>query len=303
MSRNGQGGGAGPDGGIARPLLWSAAGHVLALSACIVLGAARGPQARFLPVVEVLLVAGEPGPDAAGPGRNASPRPGAGDARPDRAVVGAPAPRSVRSAPETVSAPPAPVTTAAPAAAAKAPKSGPVSQPAPSALLARAEIAHAPPAGAEGARFPSPAAAPAPVARAGASTAAPAPGGAGSTTAIVSVPGGAGGGGGPGVAGAGSAALPGGGDAGGGRGGATVLLRERIQSRIHYPEEAVRRGLEGEVLLRIHIATGGVPNEILVAQSSGARLLDDAARRGVVSAAPLPSAPGWVDIPVRFRLQ
>jgi hypothetical protein len=36
-------------------------------------------------------------------------------------------------------------------------------------------------------------------------------------------------------------------------------LRERIQSRIVYPEEAVRRGQEGEVLLRIRIGTGGVP--------------------------------------------
>jgi len=81
------------------------------------------------------------------------------------------------------------------------------------------------------------------------------------------------------------------------------LLRERIQSRIVYPEEAVRRGLEGEVVLRIHIERGGVPNEIRVARSSGARLLDDAARRGVVRAAPLPSTPGWVEIPVRFRLR
>ena len=89
----------------------------------------------------------------------------------------------------------------------------------------------------------------------------------------------------------------------GGRGGAIGLLRERIQSRIVYPSEAVRRGLEGEVLLRIHIETGGVPNEIRVARSSGARLLDDAARRGVVRAAPLPSSPGWVEVPVRFRLR
>jgi len=86
-------------------------------------------------------------------------------------------------------------------------------------------------------------------------------------------------------------------------GGEAGRLRERIQSRIVYPEEAVRRGLEGEVLLRIHIETGGVPNEIRVARSSGVRLLDDAARRGVARAAPLPSSPGWVEVPVRFRLQ
>lgn len=89
---------------------------------------------------------------------------------------------------------------------------------------------------------------------------------------------------------------------GGGR-GRVGLLRERIQSRIVYPEEAVRRGIEGDVLLRIRIESGGNPGEIRVSRSSGARLLDDAARRGVARAAPLPASPGWVEVPVRFRLR
>jgi protein TonB len=80
-------------------------------------------------------------------------------------------------------------------------------------------------------------------------------------------------------------------------------LRGRIESRIVYPEEAVRRGQEGDVLLRIRIGRGGVPREIRIARSSGAPLLDAAARRGVVSAAPLPEGPGWVEVPVRFRLR
>ncbi len=91
---------------------------------------------------------------------------------------------------------------------------------------------------------------------------------------------------------------------GGSRAGAgTALLRERIQSRILYPEEAVRRGEQGEVLLRIRIGTGGVPREIRISRSSGAPRLDEAARRGVVRAAPLPSDPGWVEVPVLFRLR
>jgi protein TonB len=80
-------------------------------------------------------------------------------------------------------------------------------------------------------------------------------------------------------------------------------LRGRIESRIVYPEEAVRRGQEGDVLLRIRIGRGGVPREIRIARSSGAPLLDAAARRGVVRAAPLPEGPGWVEVPVRFRLR
>ncbi len=86
-------------------------------------------------------------------------------------------------------------------------------------------------------------------------------------------------------------------------GAGAALLRARIQSRIVYPEEAVRRGQEGEVILRVRIGPGGFPREIRIARSSGARLLDEAASRGVVRAAPLPSDPGWVEVPVRFRLR
>ena len=101
----------------------------------------------------------------------------------------------------------------------------------------------------------------------------------------------------PGVTGGDGRAVPGKGDAD------MAFLRGRIESRIVYPEEAVRRGQEGDVLLRIRIGRGGVPREIRIAQSSGAPLLDAAARRGVVRAAPLPEGPGWVEVPVRFRLR
>lgn len=80
-------------------------------------------------------------------------------------------------------------------------------------------------------------------------------------------------------------------------------IRERIESRIIYPEEAIRRGQEGEVLLRIRVGEGGIPKEIRVARSSGARTLDEAARTGVSRAAPLPSTPGWFEVPIRFSLR
>jgi protein TonB len=98
-------------------------------------------------------------------------------------------------------------------------------------------------------------------------------------------------------------APPGAGTAGMAGGPATGHLRKKIQSAIVYPEEAIRRGQEGEVLLRIRIGDGGVPKEIRVARSSGTRALDEAARRGVESASPLPSYTGWVEIPVRFFLR
>lgn len=101
-----------------------------------------------------------------------------------------------------------------------------------------------------------------------------------------------------------SAPVPGvSGGSGAGEGREIHLLRERIESRIVYPEEAVRRGQEGEVLLRIRVGEGGIPGEIRIARSSGTRALDDAARNGVVRAAPLPSLPGWFEVPVRFFLR
>ena len=102
------------------------------------------------------------------------------------------------------------------------------------------------------------------------------------------------------------ASVPVSGDVGGGGAGEGPeirLLRERIESRIVYPEEAIRRGQEGEVLLRIRVAEGGIPGEIRIARSSGARTLDEAARNGVARAAPLPSLPGWFEVPVRFFLR
>lgn len=101
-----------------------------------------------------------------------------------------------------------------------------------------------------------------------------------------------------------SVAAPGvAGGSGGGDGPEIRLLRDRIESRIVYPEEAIRRGQEGEVLLRIRVGEGGIPGEIRIARSSGARALDEAARNGVVRAAPLPSLPGWFEVPVRFFLR
>ena len=260
--------------GMKWPLLGSAAGHLVLLSTLLLLGAAAGPGS--VGVVQVVLVEGAPftRSDADGP----LGTPGDG-----------PRVSAVRTA--TTEMPPYSASHAAPADTPTAP----VGAPPTSSDAGPAGGAAIPPAG-KAPWTPSAAAslsgAPVLVASARSGTGPVARASRGGT-AFPDI--GEGGGekdGAPPVAGS-----------GGKDGPVNSLLREKIQSRIVYPEEAIRRGQEGEVLLRIRIGDGGVPKEIRVARSSGTRALDEAARRGVVSASPLPSYPGWVEIPVRFFLR
>ena len=71
-----------------------------------------------------------------------------------------------------------------------------------------------------------------------------------------------------------------------------------------YPQEAIARGLEGEVLVLIIISEDGQVTAARVEQGSGHRILDDAALRAVRSLRSLPAdAPREALLPVRFRLR
>jgi protein TonB len=76
-----------------------------------------------------------------------------------------------------------------------------------------------------------------------------------------------------------------------------------------YPAPARRRGLEGSVLLRVHVEADGTADKVEVLESSGHALLDRAARRAVsrwrFTPAKLAGMPvsGTVDVPVAFRLK
>ena len=76
-----------------------------------------------------------------------------------------------------------------------------------------------------------------------------------------------------------------------------------------YPAPARRRGLEGSVLLRVHVEADGTADRVEVLESSGHALLDRAARRAVsrwrFTPAKLAGMPvsGTVDVPVSFRLK
>ncbi len=81
-------------------------------------------------------------------------------------------------------------------------------------------------------------------------------------------------------------------------------LKKLDDSGQFYPEEAIARGLEGEVLVLIIISEDGQVTAARIEQGSGHRILDDAALRAVRSLRSLPAdAPREALLPVRFRLR
>ena len=76
-----------------------------------------------------------------------------------------------------------------------------------------------------------------------------------------------------------------------------------------YPPRARRLGLEGEVLIRTRVLPNGESGELVLVQSSGYALLDQAAMEAVRKWRFRPARHGnelivsWVEIPVRFRLE
>lgn len=71
-----------------------------------------------------------------------------------------------------------------------------------------------------------------------------------------------------------------------------------------YPEEAIARGLQGEAVVLLVLDEAGNPVAARIEESSGHRILDDAALRAVRSLKSLPSnAPRETLLPVRFKLR
>ena len=81
-------------------------------------------------------------------------------------------------------------------------------------------------------------------------------------------------------------------------------LNKLNASGLFYPQEAIAQGIEGEVLVLIIIDEAGHVSAARVEESSGQRILDDAALRAVRSLRSLPTdAPREALLPVRFRLR
>jgi len=76
-----------------------------------------------------------------------------------------------------------------------------------------------------------------------------------------------------------------------------------------YPEEARRKGMEGEVVLRVEVLANGWVGQIEVKCSSGHEILDRTALSTVKQWKFIPahkengSIPFWVNIPIKFQLQ
>ncbi|HXA48405.1 MAG TPA: energy transducer TonB [Burkholderiaceae bacterium] len=76
----------------------------------------------------------------------------------------------------------------------------------------------------------------------------------------------------------------------------------------NYPSAAQKRGLQGRVILKIHVLASGQPDNVSVAKSSGYDILDDAAVKAVTAwmfdPAKRGQTPidGWVNVPINFKL-
>jgi periplasmic protein TonB len=75
-----------------------------------------------------------------------------------------------------------------------------------------------------------------------------------------------------------------------------------------YPSAAQKRGLEGRVVLKVHVLANGRPDNIAIAKSSGHDILDEAAVKAVTSWVFEPARrgqtpiDGWVNVPLNFKL-
>lgn len=76
-----------------------------------------------------------------------------------------------------------------------------------------------------------------------------------------------------------------------------------------YPPLARKLGLEGLVVLRVQVGVAGAPEQVAVAQTSGAPILDEAALKAVQGWKFVPARRGdtpvahVVDVPIRFQLR
>jgi protein TonB len=87
------------------------------------------------------------------------------------------------------------------------------------------------------------------------------------------------------------------------RGAALRHAQGALSKHLFYPDEAVKRGLEGEVLLLLMLDNAGRVENAEIARSSGHTLLDAAALDAARRIGALPGNPRQTLFPVSFRLE
>ncbi len=81
------------------------------------------------------------------------------------------------------------------------------------------------------------------------------------------------------------------------------MLQSAIERAKSYPRLARERGIEGTVLVRFRVLPTGEVEEVNVARSSGAAILDEASVRTVRRAGPMPYVNGWIEVPMVYELK
>ena len=87
------------------------------------------------------------------------------------------------------------------------------------------------------------------------------------------------------------------------RGEALRRTQSALSHHLFYPPEAIKRGLEGEVILLLMLDASGRVQSAEIARSSGHALLDDAALDAARRIGALPGNPRQTLFPVSFRLE
>lgn len=81
-------------------------------------------------------------------------------------------------------------------------------------------------------------------------------------------------------------------------------FRKQHERNLFYPAAAIAQGIEGEALVLLILDADGQVSAARIEESSGQRILDDAALRAVRALRSIPAdAPRETLIPVRFRLR